>query len=296
MSATSSRLLRLFVPILILFSVGDAFARKLEYAMPPTPAIIEGLAFKVMPPARAEPLPEGVKPKKPLLASADPLFLDDEHRIGYRQDFGGGGLAVGLLLGPLGAAANAKAIQAANERESAALHGKFPFTPGDLLGRALAARAGGDGATVEAQLTPGLFVTRDANEQLIFWAMVDVSIGEWRGRYSALMQGRVPLADASKGLSGEALRSLEFGLQSAYAAAVDAMADDVAGRLTGFDKQRAKVPALSPRFDVMQRYDYVLRKEDRVFIRTLAPGTAAALGPRGVGVLIVPAVDVQFGS
>ncbi|MGN6151123.1 MAG: hypothetical protein ACTHOH_03825 [Lysobacteraceae bacterium] len=296
MSATPSRLLRLLVPVLILFSAGDAFARKLVYAMPPTPAIAEALAFKVMPPVPVAPLPEGVKPKKPFLASADPLFLDDEHRIGYRQEFGGGGLAVGLLLGPLGAAANAKAVQAANERETEALRGKFPFTPGDLLGRALAARPGSEGATVEAQLAPSLFITRDANEQLIFWAMVDVSIGEWRGRYNALMQGRVPLADASKGLSDDALRDLESALQTAYAAAVDAMADDVAGRLTGFDRQRAKIPALWPRFDLMQPYDYVLRKEDRVFIRTLAPGTIAAIGPRGAGVLIVPVADVQFGS
>ncbi len=284
---------------LALVSIGDAGARKLDYAMPPVPAIAGAPTFKVAPPVPAD-AAAGETPKRGLAAVANPLYLDDERRISYRQDFGGGGVATGLLLGPFGVAANAKAIQNANERESAALRGKLPFTPGDLLGRALAARPAGEGvavegATVEAELAPSLFVTRDANERLIFWAIVDVSIGEWRGRYSALMPARVPLADATQGLAGDPLRGLEGGLQGAYATALDVMAADVAGQLSGFSKQRAKIEALSPRFAAMVKYDHVLRTEERVILRALAPGKYIAQGMGFIGVLIVPAAEVKFG-
>ena len=277
------------------FATGQAVARKLDYAMPPTPAIADGLTFKVAAPVPADATPAEAKPKRGLVAIADPQYLDEARRMTYRQEFGGGGLATGLLLGPLGAAANAKAIQNANERESAALRGKFPFSVDDLLGRALAARSAVEGAAIEAELTPSLFVTRDANERLIFWAIVDVSIGEWRGRYSALMQGRVPLADATRGLSGEPLRNLEWGLQSAYTNALDTMTADIAGQLTGFSKQHAKIEALSPRFAGMVKYEHVLRTEERVIVRALAPGKYLAQGMGFIGVLVVPASDVKFG-
>lgn len=285
----------LLVLLAASFATGQAVARKPDYAMPPTPAIADGLTFKVAAPVPADATPADAKPKRGLVAIVDPQYLDEARRMTYRQEFGGGGLATGLLLGPLGAAANAKAIQNANERESAALRGKFPFRVDDLLGRALAARPAVEGATVEAELTPSLFVTRDANERLIFWAILDVSIGEWRGRYSALMQGRVPLADATQGLSGEPLRNLEWGLQSAYANALDAMTADIAGQLAGFSKQHAKIEALSPRFAGMVKYEHVLRTEERVIVRALAPGKYLAQGMGFIGVLVVPASDVKFG-
>lgn len=122
-----------------------------------------------------------------------------------------------------------------------------------------------------------------------------MSIGDWRGRYSALMQGRVPLADATQGLSGDPLRNLEWGLQSAYANALDTMTADIAGQLTGFSKQHAKIEALSPRFAGMVKYEHVLRTEERVIVRALAPGKYLAQGMGFIGVLVVPASDVKFG-
>lgn len=294
MSASRSRLLRLAAVVVIVLSTGDAFARKPDYAMPPTPAIAAPMAFKVVPAEPVDASQAGEKPRHGPAAFADPLYLDDGHRITYRQEYGGGGLAVGLLLGPLGAAANAKAIQSANERESAALHGKFPFTPEDLLGRVLAARPPVDGATVEPQLVPRIFVTRDADEQLIFWAMIDVTLDAWRGRYSALVPRRVPFGEVTQGLSADSLRDLESGLQGAYAAALDVMADDMSGRLAAFGTQRVKIEALSPRFPAMGKYEHALRTDAHVIVRLSAPGPIPASGVNGTGVLVVPTADAQF--
>jgi len=113
----------LLVLLAASFATGQAVARKLDYAMPPTPAIADGLTFKVAAPVPADATPADAKPKRGLVAIVDPQYLDEARRMTYRQEFGGGGLATGLLLGPLGSAANAKAIQDANERESAALRG-----------------------------------------------------------------------------------------------------------------------------------------------------------------------------
>lgn len=174
------------------------------------------------------------------------------------------------------------------------MHGKLPFTPEDLLRRAIAARTAVDAVATEARLTPSLFVTRDAGENLIFWAILDASIGDWHGRYSALMLGRVPMASVVQGLEGDTLRNLEWGLQSAYAAALDTLAADAAGTLTGFTKQRAQIEALSPRFAAMVKYEHVLRTDERVVVRALAPGKYVSGGLGFIGVLIVPVSEAKF--
>lgn len=276
--------------------VPDAAARKLAYAMPPEPALSGGLSFKV-----AEPLAPATgeeTPKRGLLVVTQGLFLDDARTMFYRQDFGGGGLAVGLLFGPLGAGANAMAIQNANEKEAEALRGRFRFSPAGLLAKAVQSRAVADGANPaanEAVLVPSLYVTRDSEERLIFWAILDVSIGEWRGRYSSLAQGRVPLLDAAKGLPDDQMVNLEWAIESAYARGLDALAADASGTLTGFKPQKMDISALSPRFHKPVRYEHVLLQDDRVIVRGLSATQFHAVGGFGFsGVLVMPGDAVKL--
>lgn len=71
----------------------------------------------------------------PLLAYPDYMhrFLNDQHSVLYMQNHGGGGVAVGVLLGPLGVIANIKMIQAQTESDATLLKNKgfYPvFTDG----------------------------------------------------------------------------------------------------------------------------------------------------------------------
>lgn len=276
--------------------VPDAEARKLAYAMPPEPALSGGLTFRLAEPVA--PTAEEATPKRGMLVVTQGLFLDDARSIFYRQEFGGGGLAVGLLFGPLGAGANALAVQNANEKEAEALRGRFPFSPAGLLTKAIQSRVtpgDANAAANQAVLVPSVYVTRDSEERLIFWAILDVSIGEWRGRYSSLAQGRVPLLGVAKGLPDDQMVNLEWAIQSAYARGLDALSSDAAGTLAGFKPQKMDISALSPRFHKPVRYEHVLMQEDRVIVRGLSATQFYAVGGFGFsGVLVMPSDAVKL--
>ncbi|KGI78859.1 hypothetical protein [Oleiagrimonas soli] len=52
-------------------------------------------------------------------------FVDMDDTVLYHQEAGGGGVALGVLLGPLGAAANAAAIKSRTGKEALSLRGAF---------------------------------------------------------------------------------------------------------------------------------------------------------------------------
>lgn len=74
-------------------------------------------------------------------ASANHMMrpLNDTNTILYEQSFGGGGVGLGVLLGPLGVAANIAAIEGRTEKEAALLHDKVGINPQELLKQALSA-------------------------------------------------------------------------------------------------------------------------------------------------------------
>ncbi len=284
-----------FVFVLLVAWAPESSARKLMYAMPPEPALSEGLRFSVVEPTPPPPQPAKRSGALALVVVGPGHFLDEQRRITYRQEFGGGGLAVGLLFGPLGAGANAAAIQNANEKEAEALRGRFPFTPDSVMAKALQARGDAAAGVHEARIVPSLHVTRDQEGRLIFWAIVDVTIGEWSSRYSSLAQGRIPLVEVAQGLPADGMTNLEWAIQAAYARALDTIAADVAGTLTGFKPVKAELPALSPRFHNTVRYEHALLLEDRMIVRGLAGAMPASPGGLGfMGVLVMPIEAVRL--
>lgn len=258
-----------------------ASARKIAYALPP-PAAAPGTVKPVLAARGAAP--------------ADVsgfAYLDDARSVGYRQDFGGMGVAGGLLLGPFGAGANALAIQKNTAREAEALRGKLPFVPDTLLQAALATLPPADAATREAKLLPSLFVTRDKQERLIFWTIVDVNLDGWQGRYSRVLPQRVALAAATAGLPAEELAALEAQLRQSYAQTVQVMQRDLEGQAGEFAKSKIMVEALSPRFATAVKYEHVRRDEQQTLIRAIAPTGVPVAAMGFSGVLIVPNSEVQ---
>lgn len=89
--------------------------------------------------------------------------LNDDKSIVYSQNFGGGGVGLGLLLGPIGAAANASMIESATKADTARMFGKVKLDPAALFREAC---AGSElplqpaGASASVKLTPYLLITK----------------------------------------------------------------------------------------------------------------------------------------
>ncbi|KRD79490.1 hypothetical protein [Lysobacter sp. Root983] len=271
--------MRILASALILaigFASAPAGARKLQYALPPAASA----AGEVR-------LVEGERGALPPEVSGV-AYLDEARSVGYRQDFGGMGVAGGLLLGPFGAGANALAIQKNTAREAEALRGKLGFAPDALLLAALTAMPASASASREAKLRPSLYLTRDKQERLIFWTIVDVDLDGWRGRYSRVLPARVASAAVVAGLPEAERAVLETQLRDSYIETLKVLQLDLEGRAGEFAKMKVEVEALAPRFHAAVKYEFVRRDETHTLIRALAPSTVQAAGLGFSGVLIVP--------
>lgn len=112
--------------------------------------------------------------------------LDAAKSIVYSQNFGGGGAALGLLLGPLGVAANISMIDSNTEADAVRLRGKLTLAPRELFLAAATqqglevvddAAAGATGAASRTLATPYLFVSKTDNDRLLTAAAVRLEYG-----------------------------------------------------------------------------------------------------------------------
>lgn len=95
--------------------------------------------------------------------------LNAEKTIVYTQNFGGGGVGLGLLLGPIGAAANASMIETVTKDEAAKLFGKFRIEPAQVFLDAAATEhmtLQSSGIPAVVQITPYLLFVK-VNESTI---------------------------------------------------------------------------------------------------------------------------------
>lgn len=207
------------------------------YLAPPTAPAGSALA--------AEGLPQ-------YLANHTVAFLDDTRHVQYVQNFGGGGVGVGVMFGPLGVLANAKAIESNTVADTAALTGKFPVDPVATL-RAVAAETGFalDGGAGAMQLTPYLLIVRSEDERLLFGSgLLAQRAGDapWRGVYLHQLAFTTTKADAALGLSAEQRATLDAQLRDGLATALALYRADLAGALAAAGQVRFVSDFVSPRF------------------------------------------------
>jgi hypothetical protein len=123
------------------------------------------------------------------------MHLDQKRQILYFQSFGGGGAAVGLLLGPLGVAANVGMIESATKADVARLKDKLDVDPAALF-----QEVAGAGATVPAadgssqlRVTPYLYVTKGRDDKLMVASamLLEQGLGpeKWTGRMMYQLPG-----------------------------------------------------------------------------------------------------------
>lgn len=120
--------------------------------------------------------------------------LDSDRDILYMQEFGGGGIATGLLLGPLGVAANMAMINAQTESDAELLKDKIGIQPRQVFIERAQQKALklNDGA--EAKITPYLYVLKTNGEQMLIATALLIEQGEgkskWTGKYMYQLPGK----------------------------------------------------------------------------------------------------------
>ncbi len=221
-------------------------------------------------------------------------FLDDRHTVLYMQNQGGGGVAVGLLLGPLGVLANVAAIKKETETDAAMLRGKLPIDVEPLFSGAMASSSGLVLAKGDAQapaMAPMLYVEKLDDQHLRFAAWVAVTstlAGKPWSRQYLYELPEVYTRDAlAHGLSADQLAQLRESLGNGFRWIATTYAADVSGTFrptapgvihSDFVTPRIQIALRGYRFDAgAQRIGFVTGQPSAAAVYSL-PGDAGRVG------------------
>ncbi len=217
-----------------------------------------------------------IAPVTPAEASANHMIrpLAADNSVVYEQNFGGGGTATGLLLGPIGIAANIAGIKSRTEKEAAELAGKLPFSALDLLQEAaseqsfpLASHSVSDAIT----LTPMISVASLDGEQVGIGVMLLVRNNpaqpKWVGRYIAEIDTQMPRSAVAAGLTAEQIQPLRAECLAAMKEVLQLFRDDAQGRLTDGAPVTFKNKYLTRRFDFTLQGTTLAEQDGRMTLR-----------------------------
>ena len=213
----------------------------------------------------------------PRLEQTGPLsgHLNKEKNILYFQNFGGGGVGLGLLLGPLGAAANASMIEGNTKKDIERLESKIDIKPRELF--AAAAHESGvllpDSAGSSSPIaTPYLYVSKVEDGQLQVAAALLVAQGagaqQWTGKYMYQLPQRLSM-DELANLSPSSLDQLKADLQKSFGALLTHILSEKQEHQSQEQKVFFKSDLLSPRFDLQMLGSLVRDEGTVVWVRTL---------------------------
>ena len=211
--------------------------------------------------------------------------LDSNKNVVYFQNFGGGGAAVGVLLGPLGVAANIKAIDSTTNQDVEILQGKIGSDPIRAFKSAVA-RSGvafheQPNATA-SRITPYVYVvkTHDDPKSLAMAAALIVESPsdqpakrkgaplepQWRYKFMYQLPGKYT-PDSLAAFDDSANAKLETELEAGYTAILTMMARDTAESAAKEQNVKFKSTFLVPRFDFEQIGNLIADEGDIVWIR-----------------------------
>lgn len=209
--------------------------------------------------------------------------LDAGKSIVYTQNFGGGGLALGLLLGPLGAAANAGMIDSNTEADAVRLRGKLTLAPRELFLDA-ATREGlevvGDAAPSvpgRTHATPYLFVSKTDNERLLTAVAVRLEHGQGAEQWSGVYMYQLPSSYKLDELA-RPTPEMQARLGAEAAQGFSALTAFIAKEGPAKDGQAPARPEkdftyksdlLTPRFEIEMQARFIARSDDLIWFRTL---------------------------
>lgn len=204
--------------------------------------------------------------------------LDKEKNILYKQTSGGGGVGLGLLLGPIGVIANIKMIESRTAEDVALLHEKLDLAPRTLFSEAVVNNglALTDSAAA-SRATPYFLIAKIEDDKLVVSSavIVEQQNGDayWRGVYIYQIPQTYTVAELAK-LDAVGMRSL----QASGAIGFDALVKHIAAeKQENYDKEE-QIVFRSRMLSIMDTDligTLIADEGDLVWVRTL--GSVVAL-------------------
>ena len=183
-------------------------------------------------------------------------FLNDDKTVLYLQNHGGGGVAVGLLLGPLGVLANVEMIKAQTEKDAAILKDKLSVNVSGDFSKALTTEpmvALIDSPT-SALISPYLFVVNVDNDHIHFAALVVVDYGpsgsKWTRQYIYELPDVYGKSQIATGLSESQLAALSDHLLIGFQWDVRTYVLDAAGTFKPQESAKLGSDFVTPRIQI----------------------------------------------
>jgi hypothetical protein len=200
--------------------------------------------------------------------------LNAENTIVYEQNFGGGGAGVGVLLGPLGVAANIAAIKGRTEKETAEIFGKLPLDVLPAANAALQAQGLGIAEAADASralIKPSLNLTSidGENVQCSVSILVDHNPAgrKWSGRYVYQLSPTFARSAIASGLAEADLEQLRVQMAAGFAEVARLYAADARGELKDDKQVKFWSDYLSMRFDYQYVGMEIPGEADRLLVR-----------------------------
>ncbi len=201
--------------------------------------------------------------------------LDAARTIVYSQNFGGGGAGLGVLLGPLGVAANIAMIETTTQADTAQLQGRLQVEPlasfrqaAADLGWTLAASAGPQ----DVRATPYLLISKTEPGMLHVGAALALEADQagqpWRGRY--LVQ--LPLQYSPEQLAAlddAGQQQLRAETQRGFAVLLRQLQRDTPDAAAQEPRLTFQSAYLTPRFEFEQTGSLIGTHEQRIWLRSV---------------------------
>lgn len=204
------------------------------------------------------------------------MHLDAERNQLYIQNFGGGGVALGLM-GPFGVAANIGMIESNTKADVAQLQGKLQVRPREAFAEAVRRSGGRVAADAVAVATPYLHVVKGAPERVHLAAALIVEGGEgtaaWRRTYLYQLDETQTVASLAA-FDAAAGTRLQRQLEAGYSELLAQIASETAATIAAEAPVLVTSEFITPRFEFEFAAQLVKRDAQRVWVRNFGGVTA----------------------
>lgn len=204
--------------------------------------------------------------------------LDVNKDIVYTQGAGGGGLGMGLLLGPLGVLANVKMIETRTVSDVATLNNKINIAPRTLFADALRKKGEALSDTPQAnRATPYLYIAKTENDKLQVLSAIIVesnSTPKWAGTYQYQLPMSYTVAELAS-LDAAGTRALSDAAANGFEQLLKRLAAEKQVRADQEQKRHFRSRLLQPVMDIEMHGQLVADEGDVVWVRN--PGSVVGL-------------------
>jgi hypothetical protein len=184
-------------------------------------------------------------------------FIDTKHSELYMQNQGGGGAAVGVLLGPIGVLANVAAIKKQTETDSTLLQNKLPIDVQHLFVTSMAGAptvARVEGNATAPSLAPLLYVVKLDDAHIRFASLVYVKSAfdgkPWSRQYVYELPDSYGKDELARGLSANQLARLAADAEAGFQWIAATYLSDVSGTFHPQQKSVIHSDFVTPRFQI----------------------------------------------